>query len=384
MAAVDYARLRPTLPRDRLLFVAHREEILDQSLATFRYALRDPSFGEKWVGGDATDAVRARLRLDPEPERRRASSGIDPRPLRRRHRRRVPPRRRAVVRSAAATTCSPGRAARPDRDPGARRRARRSSHCFDGRIAAELRLWDAIDQQHLAPFQYFGIHDGLDLREVPWRARARLRRRRADQRLTADRRLGAPGARAGRQSRSPTPHAMRALGFCVSVEHARFMAEQVQRGRHRRRSRSGATARGRTREAARVTWPRVGPSVVFTVDLFNEGVDVPTSTRCSCCGRPRARRCSCSSSAAACARRPGRRSAPSSTSSDASQGVPLRPPLPACSAVAQGHRAPGRAGFPFLPSGCSLELDRGARHRAAQHPRRHAELRDARVAWPST
>ena len=36
MAAVDYARLRAFLPRARLLFVAHREEILLQSLATFR------------------------------------------------------------------------------------------------------------------------------------------------------------------------------------------------------------------------------------------------------------------------------------------------------------------------------------------------------------
>ena len=51
MAAVDYARLRPELPRSRLLFVAHREEILDQSRATFRHALRDAAFGEKWVGG---------------------------------------------------------------------------------------------------------------------------------------------------------------------------------------------------------------------------------------------------------------------------------------------------------------------------------------------
>ena len=47
MAAVDYARVREGLPRSRLLFVAHRNEILDQSLATFRYALRDASFGEK-------------------------------------------------------------------------------------------------------------------------------------------------------------------------------------------------------------------------------------------------------------------------------------------------------------------------------------------------
>ena len=65
--------LRRALPRCRLLFVAHREEILDQSLATFRYALRDAAFGEKWVGGHAPDTVRACLRIDPEPERLRAS-----------------------------------------------------------------------------------------------------------------------------------------------------------------------------------------------------------------------------------------------------------------------------------------------------------------------
>jgi superfamily II DNA or RNA helicase len=40
---------------------------------------------------------------------------------------------------------------------------------FDNRIAAELRLWDAIDQRRLVPFVYYGIHDGLDLRDVPWR-----------------------------------------------------------------------------------------------------------------------------------------------------------------------------------------------------------------------
>ena len=51
MAAIDYARLRTTLPRARLLFVAHREEILKQSLATFRHALRDQAFGELWVAG---------------------------------------------------------------------------------------------------------------------------------------------------------------------------------------------------------------------------------------------------------------------------------------------------------------------------------------------
>src|SRR5690554_477125 len=51
MAALDYQRLRGRLPRARLLFVAHRREILEQSLATFRHALRDAAFGELWVGG---------------------------------------------------------------------------------------------------------------------------------------------------------------------------------------------------------------------------------------------------------------------------------------------------------------------------------------------
>ena len=50
MAALDYQDLRRRLPRARLLFVAHREEILDQSLRTFRMVLGDAAFGEKWAG----------------------------------------------------------------------------------------------------------------------------------------------------------------------------------------------------------------------------------------------------------------------------------------------------------------------------------------------
>ena len=51
MAALDYAGLRHTMRRSRLLFVAHRQEILEKARATFRVALGDPAFGELWVGG---------------------------------------------------------------------------------------------------------------------------------------------------------------------------------------------------------------------------------------------------------------------------------------------------------------------------------------------
>ena len=100
MAAVDYARLRERLPRDRLLFVAHREEILDQSRATFAHALRDASFGEYLGRRKATCSLRARLRVDPEPQPIGSRIG-GPVALRRRHRRRVPSRGGTVVPDAS-------------------------------------------------------------------------------------------------------------------------------------------------------------------------------------------------------------------------------------------------------------------------------------------
>ena len=103
MAALDYARLRDQLDRSRLLFIAHREEILDQSLATFRYALRDPSFGEKWVGG----ARPTRFEHVFASIQSLNASGLDDaatRSLRRGHRRRVPPRRRARRTRRCSTT----------------------------------------------------------------------------------------------------------------------------------------------------------------------------------------------------------------------------------------------------------------------------------------
>ena len=101
-------------------------------------------------------------------------------------------------------------------------------HWFDDRIAAELRLWDAIDQQHLAPFLYFGIHDGLDLTRHPLAARSGLRDRGAHRRYTSS------DAWARLVVKQVNDHArrsdpMRCLGFCVSIEHARFMARHFNR-----------------------------------------------------------------------------------------------------------------------------------------------------------
>lgn len=67
---------------------------------------------------------------------------------------------------------------------------------------------------------------------------------------------------------------MRALGFCVGVEHARFMAQQFERRGIAARALSGSSSDAERRQALLdLAAGRV--SILFTVDLFNEGIDVP-------------------------------------------------------------------------------------------------------------
>ena len=95
---------------------------------------------------------------------------------------------------------------------------------FDHRIAVELRLWEAIDQGFLVPFQYFGVADGTDLSHVSWRRGGYVLEElsniisnddlRVSKLLEALKRIVFDAG------------SMRALGFCVSKEHAHFMARK--------------------------------------------------------------------------------------------------------------------------------------------------------------
>lgn len=269
MAAVDYSRLREQLTRSRLLFVAHREEILDQSLATFRYALRDPAFGEKWVGGARPakyDHVFASIQsLNAADLDDLAADHFDVVIVDEFHHAAASSYTKVLDHLAPLELL--GLTATPERSDGLP-----ILHWFDDRIAAEIRLWDAIDQQHLAPFMYFGIHDGTDLGDVPWRrgrgydidalstlytsndAWARLVIKQVDEHVDVS--------------------TMRALGFCVSVAHADFMAEHFNRSGIPAVAVNGETPRTERHDA--LAQLRSGDvSVVFSVDLFNEGVDVP-------------------------------------------------------------------------------------------------------------
>lgn len=270
MAAVDYRRLRTTLPRARLLFVAHRKELLQQALATFRHALREPAFGELWVDG----ALPRRWEHVFASIQSLNAAGL----------RHIEPDQFDVVildefhHAAAASYTALLDHLRPEQLLGLTATPERADGLsvlqrFGGRIAAELRLWDAIEQHRLVPFLYFGVADGTDLSGVGW-TRGRgydvqgLTNVYTQDDLWAGRVLDALAERVDRLS------LVRALGFCVSVEHARFMA-RVFRERGVAAVAVWGDSPADEREAALRDLRRRAVNVVFSVDLFNEGVDVP-------------------------------------------------------------------------------------------------------------
>ncbi len=357
MAAVDFARLRTTLPRARLLFVAHRQEILDQSRATFRQALRDPTFGERWVAGDRPgvfDHVFASIQS-------LAAAGLD----------HLSPDHFDVVivdefHHAAASTyrrllehLEPrellGLTATPERADGLP-----ILPWFDDRIAAELRLWDAIEQHRLAPFVYYGIHDGADLREVPWR-RGRGYDITALSDVYTSNEAWARLVYKQLDGHVDDVATIRCLGFCVSVEHALFMARVFTSLGVSVVALSGSSPESDRQSALRdLAAGRL--QVIFSVDLFNEGVDVPAVDTILML-RPT--------------------ESPTLFLQQLGRGLRRSPGKSACTvldfvgthrrefrfdlryrALLGGTRSDleraVREGFPFLPAGCHMELDRVA------------------------
>ncbi len=270
MAAVDYQRLQGRMTRARLLFVAHREEILRQSRSTFAHALRNASFGEMWVGG----------RRPVEFEHVFASiqslnaTGLES----------IPPDHFDVVivdefhHAAASSYQALLEHLRPQQLLGLTATPERSDglpilHWFNDRIAAELRLWDAIDQHRLTPFAYYGVADDLDLREIPWRRGRGYEVGELTNVITA---TDAWARKVLWQFREHfgDPPKVRALGFCVSVDHARYMARVFAESGVRAVAVTGTSSETDRREALRGL-KRGEVDIVFSVDLFNEGVDVP-------------------------------------------------------------------------------------------------------------
>ena len=143
---------------------------------------------------------------------------------------------------------------------------------FDGRIAAEIRIWEALDRGLLCPFQYFAINDETDLSRVRWSRRGYDTTELQNLYTANDARVRLVIAEIERKVSDPRH--MRALGFCVSIAHAKFMADRFSTQGLPSVAVSSDSSSGERDDALRRL--RSGEvNVVFAVDLFNEGVDVP-------------------------------------------------------------------------------------------------------------
>ncbi|MEV0593158.1 DUF3427 domain-containing protein [Nonomuraea cavernae] len=271
VAAFDYRNLQRRLGRlPSLLFVAHRREILAQALRTYRQVLAVPDFGELHVGDERSRHWRHVFASVQSLNAR----GIDV----------FNPDYFDVVvidefHHAAARTYRKiidhlqpaellGLTATPERADG----TWVQDEFFDRRIASELRLWDALDADLLCPFHYFGINDETDLTTVKW-SRGFYDAAALDNVFTGD------DARArlvfnSLRDKAADLSAVRGLGFCVSVRHARFMADFFTKSGIPSLAVDGTTD-NLSRKAALKALRDGEITFLFAVDLFNEGLDVP-------------------------------------------------------------------------------------------------------------
>jgi superfamily II DNA or RNA helicase/HKD family nuclease len=272
IAAFDYKRLSDDLASGRplkLLFVAHRREILQQSLITFRNVLRDGAFGELYVDGHRPDewqhvfaSVQSLATIDLEQV---APDAFDVIIVDEFHHAAAPTYRRLLDYFQPQVLL--GLTATPERADG-----ESILHWFGGRIASELRLWDALDRQLLAPFHYFGLADQVDLSQVRWTRGAYDRAELEKVYIGADARVAQVLADLHRKVTDV--RTMRALGFCVSIEHGRYMARRFnEAGVPSLAVSSESTSAERDDALRRLKLRDI--NCIFAVDLFNEGVDVP-------------------------------------------------------------------------------------------------------------
>jgi len=252
-------------PFSKLLFVAHREEILSQAMATFRRVRPAGRFGlytgeQKDLTADVLFASIQTLGRTAHLQHF-APSAFDYIVVDEFHHAAAPTYRTLLQHFTPKFLL--GLTATPERTDG----GDLLGLCQEN-LVFRCDLFAGIEEQLLAPFHYFGVPDDVDYAQIPWRStafdeealtRALATQRRAQNALEQYRLRGGT----------------KAIGFCCSIVHADFMAAFFgDRGLRAAAIHSGLSS------APRVTTLEQLQSglldIVFAVDILNEGVDLPS------------------------------------------------------------------------------------------------------------
>ncbi len=249
----------------RVLFIAHREEILLQAQRSFRHIMPE-----------RTDGLYNGMEKNSESEIVFASIytlGM------KKHRERFPRDAFDLIivdefhHAAARSYISVldyfypcfllGITATPDRMDGKDVYA-----ICDGNVAYQIHFIEAIARGWLSPFQYYGVYDDTDYGQIPWTGShydeeellaVQLREEMAERIYASWKKY--------KQTRT--------LAFCSSIRQADFLAAYFRKHGIKVVSLHSRTVEFSRSEAIRLL-EEGKLNIIFTVDLFNEGVDIPS------------------------------------------------------------------------------------------------------------
>ena len=258
LAAFD--AIRPEF--GRVLFVAHRDEILQQSREVFRRIAPNATMG-MFLGGEKqphTKFVFAGVQtlsrhLDIFP-----ANAFDYIVVDEFHHAAAASYRMVIDHFTPRFLL--GLTATPERTDGADLLALCGEH-----VAFECDFVEGIRRQELVPFHYWGVPDPVDFEPIPWRG-GRFDPAALEAAVeTQDRAQAAFDQWNARRGE-------RTLVFCVTQHHADFMADFFRNGGVRCASvHSGPTSAPRHQSIDELRSGEI--EVIFSVDIFNEGLDVP-------------------------------------------------------------------------------------------------------------
>lgn len=265
LSAFDVKKAKPK----RVLFLAHQENILRKSMDSFEDVLylEEGEAGLYSGSRKETDAryLFSTIQMMNREHSQFEADAFDYIIIDEAHRAASPTYRKVIEYFTPSFLL--GMTATPERTDGAN-----LHELFDHNVAVDIRLRDALKNDLLVPFHYFGITDidAIDLSNVkPNDITTIAKKLMVNQRVDFIIDNMTFYAQDG--------EVRRGLGFCANVEHAEYMAEEFNARNISSMVLSGKDSIETREHAIKRLEDKADPlEFIFTVDIFNEGIDIPT------------------------------------------------------------------------------------------------------------
>ncbi|WP_066501775.1 DEAD/DEAH box helicase [Abyssisolibacter fermentans] len=270
ISAFDYKRFVRDNQSKRLLFVAHREEILKQSRDTFRAILKDGNFGDMFVGQNKPSSldhlfISIQSFNSSKLYDKTTSDYYDFIIVDEFHHAAAPSYKKLLEyykpKILLGLTATPERMDNKD-----------IQKYFDNKIAAEIRLTEAIDRKLLCPFQYFSVADNVDLSKLKFGRKGYDTNELTN--LYTDNHMRSIQIYNSIKKYVTDMNEVKALCFCVSIKHAQYMSNFFNNKGLKSMYLTGQSL-PQERKLAKHKLETGEINYICVVDLYNEGIDIP-------------------------------------------------------------------------------------------------------------